>query len=301
MAITKLDQIFDVVRLKGKRRLVAAYANDSHTIGAVSMAGDMGIVDGILVGDEATIKKVCEAEKIDVKKFRIVQEADEMKAASKAVELINKGEGDILMKGLVSTDKYMRAILNKETGLMPPKAVLTHVTVVEVPTYHKLLVVSDVAVIPAPDFNQKVAITNYVIKVAHSLQIEKPKVAILAATEQMLAGMPACVEAAMIAKMADSGQITGAFVDGPLALDVAIDKESAEIKKMSGNVAGDADCIVFPNIESGNVFFKTCTKFAKGELGAMVMGAKVPCVLTSRGDSVKSKMYSIALAALAAK
>jgi phosphate butyryltransferase len=195
----------------------------------------------------------------------------------------------------------MRAILNKETGLMPPKAVLTHVTVVEVPTYHKLLTVSDVAVIPAPDFNQKVAITNYVIKVAQSLQIEKPKVAILAATEQMLAGMPACVEAAMIAKMADRGQIKGAFVDGPLALDVAIDMESAEIKKVGGNVAGDADCIVFPNIESGNVFFKTCTKFAKGELGAMVMGAKVPCVLTSRGDSVKSKMYSIALAALAAK
>lgn len=301
MAITKLEQIFDVVCLKGKKRLVAAYANDSHTIGAVSMAVDMGIVDGVLVGDEATIKRVCEEEKIDVKKFRIVQEADEMKAASKAVELINKGEGDILMKGLVSTDKYMRAILNKETGLMPPKAVLTHVTVVEVPTYHKLLTVSDVAVIPAPDFNQKVAITNYVIKVAQSLQIEKPKVAILAATEQMLAGMPACVEAAMIAKMADRGQIKGAFVDGPLALDVAIDMESAEIKKVGGNVAGDADCIVFPNIESGNVFFKTCTKFAKGELGAMVMGAKVPCVLTSRGDSVKSKMYSIALAALAAK
>ena len=301
MAITKLEQIFDVVRSKGKKRLVAAYANDSHTIGAVSMAVDMGIIDGILVGDEATIKRVCEEEKIDVKKFRIVQEADEMKAASKAVELINKGEGDILMKGLVSTDKYMRAILNKETGLMPPKAVLSHVTAIEVPTYHKLLIVSDVAVIPAPDFNQKVAITNYVIKVAQSLQIEKPKVAILAATEQMLAGMPACVEAAMIAKMADRGQIKGAFVDGPLALDVAIDMESAEIKKVGGNVAGDADCIVFPNIESGNVFFKTCTKFAKGELGAMVMGAKVPCVLTSRGDSVKSKMYSIALAALAAK
>ena len=301
MAITKLEQIFDVVRSKGKKRLVAAYANDSHTIGAVSMAVDMGIIDGILVGDEATIKRVCEEEKIDVKKFRIVQEADEMKAASKAVELINKGEGDILMKGLVSTDKYMRAILNKETGLMPPKAVLSHVTAIDVPTYHKLLIVSDVAVIPAPDFNQKVAITNYVIKVAQSLQIEKPKVAILAATEQMLAGMPACVEAAMIAKMADRGQIKGAFIDGPLALDVAIDKESAEIKKLGGNVAGDADCIVFPNIESGNVFFKACTKLAKGELGAMVMGAKVPCVLTSRGDSVKSKMYSIALAALAPK
>jgi phosphate butyryltransferase len=224
-----------------------------------------------------------------------------MKAATKAVELINKGEGDVLMKGLVSSDKYMRAILNKETGLMPPKAVLTHVTVVQVPTYHKLLVVGDVAIIPAPDLAQKVAITEYLIKTAHSLGIEKPKVAILAATEQMSAGMPACVDAAIISKMGDRGQIKGAVIDGPLALDVAIDKESAEIKKVTGGVAGDADCILFPNIESGNVFFKTCTKLAKGELGAMVMGAKVPCVLTSRGDSVQSKMFSIALAANAAK
>ena len=301
MIVNKLDQLFDILRSKTKKRLVAAYANDAHTIEAVSMAIDMGIVDGVLVGDEATIKKVCEEHKIDPSKFRIVQEADEMKAATKAVELINKGEGDVLMKGLVSSDKYMRAILNKETGLMPPKAVLTHVTVVQVPTYHKLLVVGDVAIIPAPDLAQKVAITDYLIKTAHSLGIEKPKVAILAATEQMSAGMPACVDAAIIAKMGDRGQIKGAVIDGPLALDVAIDKESAEIKKVTGGVAGDADCILFPNIESGNVFFKTCTKLAKGELGAMVMGAKVPCVLTSRGDSVQSKMYSIALAANAAK
>jgi len=301
MTINKLDQLFDVLRSKTKKRLVAAYANDAHTIEAVSMAIDMGIVDGTLVGDEATIKKVCAEHNINPDKFKIVQEADEMKAATKAVELINKGEGDVLMKGLVSSDKYMRAILNKETGLMPPKAVLTHVTVVQVPTYHKLLVVGDVAIIPAPDLAQKIAITDYLIKTAHSLGIEKPKVALLAATEQMSAGMPACVDAAIIAKMADRGQIKGAIVDGPLALDVAIDKESAEIKKVTGGVAGDADCILFPNIESGNVFFKTCTKLAKGELGAMVMGAKVPCVLTSRGDSVQSKMYSIALAANAAK
>lgn len=301
MIINKLDQLFDVLRSKTKKRLVAAYANDAHTIEAVSMAIDMGIVDGTLVGDEPTIKKVCAEHNINPDKFKIVQEADEMKAATKAVELINKGEGDVLMKGLVSSDKYMRAILNKETGLMPPKAVLTHVTVVQVPTYHKLLVVGDVAIIPAPDLAQKIAITDYLIKTAHSLGIEKPKVALLAATEQMSAGMPACVDAAIIAKMADRGQIKGAIVDGPLALDVAIDKESAEIKKVTGGVAGDADCILFPNIESGNVFFKTCTKLAKGELGAMVMGAKVPCVLTSRGDSVQSKMYSIALAANAAK
>jgi len=301
MIVTKLDQLFEILRSKTKKRLVAAFANDAHTIEAVSMAIDMGIVDGVLVGDEATIKKVCAEHKIDPSKFRIVQEADEMKAATKAVELINKGEGDVLMKGLVSSDKYMRAILNKETGLMPPKAILTHVTVVQVPTYHKLLIVGDVAIIPAPDLAQKIAITEYIIKVAHSLGIDNPKVALLAATEQMSASMPACVDAAIISKMADRGQIKGATIDGPLALDVAIDPESAQIKKVSGGVAGDADCILFPNIESGNVFFKTCTKLAKGELGAMVMGAKVPCVLTSRGDSVQSKMYSIALAANAAK
>jgi len=301
MKVDKLDQLFDILRSKAKKRLVAAYANDAHTIEAVSMAIDMGIVDGTLVGDEATIKKVCAEHNINPSKFKIVQEADEMKAASKAVDLINKGEGAVLMKGLVSTDKYMRAILNKETGLLPPKAVLSHVTVVQVPTYHKLLIVGDVAIIPAPDFSQKVAITNYLINTAHSLGIEQPKVAILAATEQMMAGMPACVEAAMLSKMADRGQIKGAIIDGPLALDVAIDQESAQIKKLTGQVAGDADCIMFPNIESGNVFFKTCTKLAGGELGAMVVGAKVPCVLTSRGDSVQSKMYSIALAANAAK
>lgn len=301
MKVDKLDQLFDILRSKPRKRLVAAFANDAHTIEAVSMAVDMGIVEATLVCDEATMKKVCAEHNIDPNKFKIVQEADEMKAARKAVELINNGEGDVLMKGLVSTDKYMRAILDKEKGLLPPKAVLTHVTVVQVPTYPKLLIVGDVAIIPAPDLNQKIAITNYLIQTAHSLGIEKPKVALNAATEQMSAGMQACVDAAIISKMADRGQIKGAFVDGPLALDVAIDKESADIKKVGGGVAGDADCIMFPNIESGNVFFKACTKLANGELGAMVMGAKVPCVLTSRGDSVKSKMYSIALAANAAK
>jgi phosphate butyryltransferase len=301
MAITKLDQLFEVLKTKPKKRLVAAFANDDHTIEAVSMAVDMGIVEATLVGDEQTIKTVCAAHKIDPSKFKIVQENDEMKAANKAVELINNGEGDVLMKGLVSTDKYMRAILNKEKGLLPPKAVLSHVTVVQVPTYHKLLIVADVAIIPAPDLGQKIAMTNYLIQTAHSLGIEKPKVAILAATEQVSAAMPACVDASIISKMGDRGQIKGAIIDGPLALDVAIDMESAKIKKLTGEVAGDADCILFPNIESGNVFFKACTKLAKGELGAMVMGAKVPCVLTSRGDSVQSKMYSIALAANAAK
>lgn len=301
MAINKLDQMIEALKGKTKKRLVAAYAVDAHTIEAVNIATDLGIIEPILVGDEKMIQDVCNKSGIDVSKFRIVQEADEMKAARKAVELINAGEADILMKGLVSTDKYMRAILDKEKGLLPPKATLSHVTVIELPAYPKLLIVTDVAILPAPDLGQKVALTNYVIDIAHALGIEKPKVALIAATEQMSLGMPACIDAAIISKMADRGQIKGAFVDGPLALDVAIDPESVQIKKLVSPVAGDADCLVFPNIESGNVFFKSSTKLSGGELAALVVGAKCPCVLTSRGDSSKTKTYSIALSCLVAK
>lgn len=299
MNITKLDDVIQAVKSKPKKRLSVAYANDSHTIEAVSNAIDLGIVEGILVGDEAKIKDVCAQENIDVNKFSIVQESDEIKAANTAVRLVNEGKADFIMKGLVSTDKYMRAILNKETGLLPPKAILSHIVVMEVPTYHKLLVVTDVAVIPAPDLKQKVALANYAIKVSKSLGIEIPKVAMIAATEQMSASMPACVDAAIIAKMADRGQIKGALIDGPLALDVAIDKESLEIKKLKSVVNGDADCLVFPDIEAANVFYKTASKLCKAQLGAMLVGAKCPAVLTSRGDSAQTKTYSIALAALA--
>ncbi|MDD4576300.1 MAG: bifunctional enoyl-CoA hydratase/phosphate acetyltransferase [Bacteroidales bacterium] len=301
MGITKLDQIIELVKTKGKKRLVAAYANDAHTIEAVYEAVDRGIIEAVLTGDTETIKKVCAELKIDVSKFKIIQEADEMKAATLAVKLINNGEGDILMKGLVSTDKYMRAILNKETGLMIPKAVLTHIAVVENPAYHKLLIASDCAIIPNPDIKQKETIINFMIQTAKAIGIEKPKVAIIAATELVSTGMEACVDAAILSKMADRGQIKGGFVDGPLALDVAIDKESAETKKITGSVAGDADCLLFPNIESGNVFYKASTKFNNAEIAANVMGAKVPCVLSSRGDSSKTKLYSIALAAALAK
>ncbi len=302
MSITKLDQIIELVKTKPQKRLIAAYANDAHTIEAVHNAVKMGVVKATLVGDEATIKQVCADNNIDVNDFTIVPEADENKAAAKACEIINNGEGDILMKGLLSTDKYMRAILNKERGLMPgPKAVLSHVTVIETPRYHKLIICGDVAIIPAPDLNQKIAITNYLVNTARALQIEKPKVAVLAATEQVLPAMPACVDACIISKMAERGQIKNAVIDGPLGVDLAIDMECVQIKKVKSEVAGDADCIVFPNIETGNVFYKCNTKLAGGELGAMVVGAKVPCVLSSRGDSTKTKLYSIALAALSAK
>lgn len=300
MPITKLEQMLEAVRSKSPKRLVAAYANDSHTIDAVHMAQKNGIIKGILVGDKETIINTCKKENIDPAEFTIVHEPDEAKAAAKAVELINNGEGDIIMKGLVSTDKYMRAILNKEKGLMNQGAILSHVTVIENSNYHKLLIVGDVAIIPAPDLNQKIALTNYLIRTAHALGIEKPKVAVVTASEQMLPSMPACVDAAILSKMAERGQIKGALVDGPLALDVAIDKESAEIKKVNSPVAGDADCLLFHNIEQGNCFYKFHTKLSGGELGALVFGARVPAVLSSRGDSALTKLYSIALAALVA-
>jgi phosphate butyryltransferase len=300
--ITTFEQIFETLRSKPKKRLVAAWAVDDHTINAARLAIEAGIVEATLVGDEKLIRQVCDHEKIDPSIFKIVAIDDEIKAVSAAVDIINAGEGDILMKGLCSTDKYMRAILNKERGLLPAKAVLSHVTVLSNPQYHKLLIMGDIAVIPAPDLSQKIAITNYVVKTAHAIGIAKPKVALIAATEQMMPGMPACVDAAIISKMADRGQISGCLVDGPLALDVALSAEAVAVKKLVSSVAGDADCLVFPNIESANVFYKVNTQLCIGaKQAAIVAGAKAPCVLSSRADSIETKLNSIALAALTAK
>lgn len=300
MEIRKLDEMFEVLRSKPKKRLVAAYANDDHTICAVNAAVENGLIEATLVGDEATIAAVCKAENINMANFKIVQESEDVKAAAKACDTINAGEADILMKGLLPTDKYMHAILNKDRGLCPPKVTLAHVAVVENPNYHKLLIVSDSAIIPLPDLKQKQTLLKYVTTTAKAIGIACPKVALVCATEQMIASIPACVEAALIAKMADRGQIKGCLVDGPLSLDLALDAETVAIKKLNSPVAGDADCLVFPNLESCNVFYKCCTKFDKSEIAAVLMGAKVPCVLSSRGDTAKTKLYSIALAAMLA-
>ncbi len=301
--ITNFNELFEQLRSKPKKRLVAAWGVDDHTICAVAKAIEAGIVDGILVGDEKMIRQVCAQENIDPTIFTIIPNENEVKSIAQAVGLINSGDADILMKGLCSTDKYMRGILNKDNGLLPPKAVLSHVAIVENPNYHKLLIIGDMAVIPQPDFKQKLAITGYLVNTAKSLGINKPKVALVAATEQVLTGMPACVEAAMIAKMADRGQIPGgAIIDGPLALDVALSNECAAIKKLVSPVAGDADCLMFPNIESANVFYKTNTQLCNNvKMAAIVAGAKAPCVLSSRADSIDTKLNSIALAAITSK
>ena len=300
--ITNFNALFEELRSRNKKRMVAAWGVDDHTITAASLAIDKGIVEVTLVGDQDKILEVCKNENIDPAKFTIIDNKDELKSIAQAVGMVRDGEGDILMKGLCSTDKYMRGILNKERGLLPPKAVLSHVAVIENPNYHKLLILGDMAVIPAPDFKQKQAICKYLVNTARAMGIAKPKVAAIAATEQMLDGMSACVEAALLAKMSDRGQIAGCVIDGPLALDVAIDAESVAIKKVRSEVAGDADCLLFPNIESANVFYKVNSKLCKDvRMAAIMAGGMAPCVLSSRADSIDTKLNSIALAALTAK
>lgn len=301
--ITKFSDVFAELKEKGIcKRMVAAWAVDEHTIEAASNAVDMGFVTATLVGDEALIKDVCAKNNINVGKFAIVNEPVELKAVAKAVQMVHDGEGDILMKGLCSTDKFLRAILNKECGLLPPKGLLSHVGIIENPNYHKLMFLTDMAVIPQPDFRQKVKLAGFVTGVAKSFGIAKPKVAFIAASEQMLDSMPACMEAAMLAKMCDRGQIKGVIGDGPLALDVAIDKESVEIKKLESPVAGDADCLVFPNIESANVFWKANSKLCNGvKQAGMLVGTTAPCILASRADSADTKLNSIAEAVMFVK
>ena len=293
-------EIFETLQSRGTRkRMVAAWGVDSHTIAAAAKAVELGLADVTLVGDENLIAEACKEETVQTSLFTIDHNSHELASVAQAVQMIREGKADFLMKGLCSTDKFLRAILNKETGLLPPKGTLTHCTTLEIPSYHKLLFVGDVAVIPAPDFKQKQVIMDCLVKTAKAVGVEKPKVAILAATEQVLTSQPAYVEAAMLSKMVERGQIKGCIADGPLALDVAIDMESVQIKGLVSPVAGDADVLLFPNIESGNVFYKANSKLVPGvKQAGILVGAKVPCVLSSRADSIETKLNSIAIAAM---
>ncbi len=296
--ITTLDQIVKKVKGLPGKRLAVAVAEDPHTIEAVGRAVKEKLVRAVLTGDEKAIKKVAAEAEVDTSLFEIVHEPDKAKALALAIGKVRSGEADFLMKGLLDSSVYIRGLIDKETGLLPPGKLLSHVTVIQVPTWKKLIICGDVAVIPAPDLAAKIAILNYCIDVAHKLGIDKPKAVLLSAVEKVNPKMPSTTEAAIIAKMADRGQVKGAVVDGPLALDVAFSEESARIKGIDSPVAGDADVLVFPSIEAGNIFFKASTYLAKGELGAVVVGATCPCVLTSRGDSEDTKFYSIALGSL---
>ena len=301
MKLERLSDLFEYTKSSFQKTLIAVNAVDSHSLEAISDAVKLGIVSAIVTGNKKEIRKQCELAHIDDNLFQIIDAGSEDEAANLAVEQVLKYPESILMKGLISSDKFLKAILNKEVGLLPKGGVLSHVSVIDNPNYHKLLIVSDVAIIPYPSIAQKMVMIKYLKRMAIDLGIPFPKIAIIAPTEQVLPNLISCTDAAEIMISAEQGLFEPAIVFGPMALDVAIDAESAQIKNITSVVAGDADCLLFPNIDAGNVFYKTNTKLCGADQAAVVMGAKVPIVLSSRGDSISTKLNSIALATLLSK
>lgn len=298
MTIQNFEDLLEQVKKQPKKRLVAVNGVDVNTLEALNKAVEMGLVKAILTGDKGKIEETCSNLKIDIDNYEIIHTLSEREAAEKAVGLIHDGKADLIMKGMVSTDKFMKVLLKKEYGLVPPKGILSHVALMENPNYHKLLVFSDAGVIPYPDLQQKISMTRYLIQTAISLGIKKPKVAVIAPTEQIIISIQSCMDGATIAKMSEHGQIEDGEVDGPMALDVAINRESASIKGFTSPVAGDADCLLFPNIDAANVFYKSNSKLCNAQMAGIIAGAKVPAVVVSRGDSERIKFNSIAMASL---
>lgn len=261
-------------------------------------AVEIGFVTAILTGDRGQIEETCSELKINVRNFKILHTTTLKEATEMAVGLIRDGGADLIMKGLISTDKFMKVLLNKESGLLSSKGILSHVALMENRNYHKLLLFSDAGVIPYPDLRQKILMTEFLIRAAKKLGIYLPKVAVIAPTEQIIISIQSCMDGATIAKMAEHKQIEGGLVDGPMALDVALSSEAASIKGLVSPVAGDADCLLFPNIDAANVFYKTNSKLCKARMAGIIMGARVPAIVSSRGDSEETKLSSIAMGCL---
>ncbi len=293
--IRNLDQL--VAGLKGAppRRVVVAAGHDPHTLEAAMRAAGERIALVTLVADSRRLDEMASTLGPLPAGVTVVDEPDPLRAAERAVAMVRAGEADVLMKGLVATGDYMKKILDKDHGLLPPGRVLSHVTVVEFPTLPRLLFVADVAIIPQPDLAAKQQILEYCLRAARSFGVEKPRAALLAASEKVSPKMPATVEADEIRRLAQDGRFGDAIIDGPLALDVAISPEACRIKELDSPVGGLADVLVFPNIETGNVFYKLATHLAGARVAAAVVGTTAPCVLTSRADDEESKLLSIAL------
>ncbi len=295
--IHKLSELIEKAKTKPKKRIAVAAAEDEPVLKSLKSGIEEGIVIPVLIGDKAKIEKIALAIDFDLSDVLIVHnDKGAAESARIAVAMVKSGEADILMKGFVSTGALLKAVLDKEKGLRKGQ-ILSHVAFFESPYYHKLLCVTDVAMNINPDFDTKVHILNNAVEACHSIGIETPKVAVVAAVEVVNPKMEATVHAAMLKTMSDRKQFQGCIVDGPLALDNAVNKEAAEHKGIVSEVAGDCDIILAPNLEAGNMFYKSLSFLGGASVAAIIMGASVPIVLTSRSDSESSKMLSIALAA----
>jgi len=299
--IRTLDQMEDMVlALNKKYRVAVAWAQDTNTIGAIYKAVKQGFLEALMVGKSTEIISVCNAENIDHKLFTIIDVDNENSAILEAVRLAKNDDADIVMKGLIGTDKFLKAVMDKERGLTLPNALLSYVGVMEIPSYHKLLFITDPAVIPFPDIDQKIAMVRYAIEMANMFGVEKPKIALIGASEKMSRHFENSVDYAIMCKMADRGQIKNCIIDGPLDIFLACDKKSIEIKGVMTPINGDADILVFPSLESCNPFYKGLMLFANGELAGLMRGTSKPVIVMSRSESEKSKYYCLVLSCLMA-
>ncbi|MFN2289918.1 MAG: bifunctional enoyl-CoA hydratase/phosphate acetyltransferase [Anaerolineae bacterium] len=295
--IRKLQEIVELARENPPTRVAVAAAAHKLVLESVQRAVNLGLVTPLLVGREEDIRAEAAAIGWELTDEHIVPTETNRAAAAAAVQLVRDGEAEVVMKGYLHTDEMLHAVLSKETGLRTDR-LLSHVFVLEVPTYHKLLLISDAAININPDITQKASITQNAVDLAKKLGVERPKVAALSSVETINPNIPSTVHAACLSKMSERGQIKGAIVDGPLAFDNAISAEAAEDKGIASPVSGDIDVLVVPDLDAGNILFKNLEYLASAKVAGVVMGASAPVVLTSRSDPPRARVFSLALAGL---
>ena len=298
--IKTFNEVLNTARAQGMKTVAVAVAQDEPVLEAICDAKKNGIANAILVGDREKIISIASKIGMNIEEFEIIDEKDDKKASMTAVELVSTGKADMLMKGLVVTATFLRAVLNKEIGLRTGKQ-MSHIAVFEIPGYHRLIFLTDAAFNMYPELKEKVDIINNSVVVAKACGIELPKVAAVCAVEVVNASMPATLDAAMLSKMNERGQIKGCIIDGPLALDNALSEAAAKHKNLGGPVAGKADILLMANIEAGNAMYKCLTYTTQAKNGGLLVGTSAPVILTSRADTPETKLNSIALAALVAE
>jgi phosphate butyryltransferase len=301
MSVSSFDELIKHVqnindKNKDRKKIAVMCADDEEVLIAVEEARKNNIADSFLVGNKNNIEKIAKVSSIDLNNFEIIDSNDVKETGLICTKLINEGKASVMMKGLVGTADYMRAILNKEDGLRAG-SLLSHLAVFDLPNYHKFLSVTDAAINISPSVEDRVKIIENAKKILNSIGVFKPKVAAIAAVEKVNEKMKATMEAKELSDMAKNGKIEGVYVDGPFAFDVAVSKHAAKVKKLDHmDVPGDADLILADDIESGNMIYKSLCNFGQGRSAAVVAGAKVPVVLTSRSDTHEAKYLSIVLA-----
>jgi len=289
-----------VLSLNRKYRVAVSWAQDQNTIWAIHRTVAEGFVDALLIGNPTEIIRTCESEGIDPGKFIIIEAVDSADASSVAVSMAKNGEADIVMKGLVGTDVFLKAVMDKENGIMIPGAVLSYVGAIQIPAYNKLLFITDPAVIPYPNLQQKVYMINYAVEMARKFGIARPKIALIAASEKSGKNFSSSDDYASLLDMSKDWNIQDCVIDGPLDLFLACDRKSVEIKGIKTPVNGEADILIFPSLESCNPFYKSLMLFAGGELAGLIRGTEKPVIVMSRSESQISKYYCIVLSCLMA-